>query len=114
MGLPKTSLADADNALSHLHFAVSEELKGMTAWGVTIGYHAYPGMGLYVEIEARAKYAEQIAARLSHGVLWGEYDYRFSVSRELSDDPDRYVKIAAYPKTFEHREPLASALEKDA
>jgi hypothetical protein len=82
-------------------------LEGLTVWGVKIGYHPYPGLGLFIEIEVRAKDSVQVADRLQHGVLWGEYDYRFSAGREISEDPERFVKVTAYPR-WDHSEPLAT------
>lgn len=107
MSLPRTSLIDAQNALSHLHFAVAEEFRDIAVWGIKLEYHAYPGLGLAVVIEVRSKHSQLVVDRLLHGVLNGDYDYRFAyASREIHESPDVFVHVTAYPEIM-HKDPLA-------
>lgn len=110
-GLPRVSLSEVQSALSHLHFAVSGELASIPTREIMVGYHAWPSLGLYVEVEVKARYSQSVADRLNHGVMNGPYDYRFNAGRELSNDPDAWVKITAYPR-LSHQEPVARAQQE--
>jgi hypothetical protein len=94
---PRADLMAVHNALSHLLFAVRKSLEDVPGlWGIECRYRE--GVYLSVEIEVTSSKGQQMVVdRLMHGVLWGEYDYRFSLSYPtLYEDGERRV-ISAYP-----------------
>lgn len=94
MSSPRVSLMDVHSALSHLVFAVKQNLEPMYV-GVKAEWENYTY--LVVEVECRGKDVQKIADRLSHGVLQGDYDYRFRVSYPINPEPDAWVNVRAYP-----------------
>lgn len=103
--LPRTRLGEVQNALSHLHLALSEALEGLYAC-IDFRYDAYPGMGLKVVIECQERNAERVRDIINHGILNGPYDYRFNgTGRRIGQRPDEYVEVTAYP-LFNHNEPI--------
>lgn len=88
-------LMDVHGTLSHLAFAVKQNLEPIPA-DVYVEWRN--GTYLSVVIECRGKDVQVITDRLSHGVLQGEYDYRFSVSRPLNVPDHQWTSVRAYPK----------------
>lgn len=88
------SLMDVHGALSHLCFAVKQCLEPIVVevkaeWQ----NHSY----LSIEIGCYGKDVHEIADRLSHGALQGDYDYRFTVSRPLGISGREWTWVRAYP-----------------
>lgn len=81
---PEVSLMEVHGALSSLLYAANEELKGLGAI-CELSYRPGTYLELQVEIWGRAdharsiKNAQAVVDRLRHGILWGEYDYRFDM-----------------------------------
>jgi len=61
-------------ALSHLVFAVSKSFEDCC---VTCRVEWRNSTYLTLLVECRAGEAQRVMDRLRHGILWGEYDYRF-------------------------------------
>lgn len=89
------SLMDVHGALSNLVFAVRQNLEPL--W-TRVHAEWQNGTYLSVVVECRGKNVQEIADRLSHGVLQGDYDYRFSVSYPTSVGPNDWVEVRAYPR----------------
>lgn len=89
------SLAEIHRSLSHLAFAVQQNLEPIPV-GVSVEWH--PISFLSVAVECYGKHVQIVTDRLSHGVLQGEYDYRFSVSRPIGTPDDEWTVVRAYPK----------------
>ena len=86
---------DVHGAVSHLAFAVSEEIKPINA-GVSIHWDHLTYLS--VEIECYERDKQTVIDRLKHGALTGPYDYRFSLSYPTGGtDPMAWVTIRAYP-----------------
>jgi hypothetical protein len=72
---PTTPLIEVHSALASLLYACNEELRDLGGF-CELRYTS--GIYLTLEVECSSnKAADAIVARLCHGVLWGEYDYRF-------------------------------------
>lgn len=108
-------LGDVHSELSSLLYAVQEGLKD---FGVTveIRYNQYTYLDVMIDIWAtsdnermRVK-IEGIVARLQHGILWGEYDYRFQgVAHPTLEHLDGYDKFEIVARVdlghWPHRRP---------
>lgn len=91
----RATLFDVHHSLSHLVFAVRENLKPL--W-VTVTAEWHEITYLTVAVECRGKDVQMVADRLVHGVLQGEYDYRFrSVSKPVGIGPDTWTIVRASP-----------------
>lgn len=90
-----TSLMDIHGSLSRLSFAVKQNLEPLP---VTVIVEWHPTTYLSVVIECYGKHTQIITDRLMHGVLQGDYDYRFrSVSKPLGIDDYAWTVVRAYP-----------------
>jgi hypothetical protein len=76
-------LSEVHSELSCILFAVQEGLKDLDVT-VEIDYNQHTYLGVKVDLwphpsarEMRKKIIA-VVARLQHGILWGEYDYRFT------------------------------------
>lgn len=74
MSKPSVSLMEVHNALSHLLFAVKEAMNPYYV-DVRIDYNQYTY--ITVSIECYVPRFQLVVDRLKHGVLWGDYNYRF-------------------------------------
>lgn len=98
----RVSLMDVHGSLSHLVFAVRENLKPL--W-VTVTAEWSDHTYLSVLVECRGKDVQMIADRLNHGVLQGKYDYRFTVSYGTGREPNEWTWVRAYPDLMhDHRQ----------
>lgn len=114
--MPKVSLMDVHSTLSHLSFAVVQTLKPLNV-GVKVMWDQWTYLSVLVECYERDK--QMVIDRLSHGVLYGEYDYRFLVSYPTGKiDPTDWVTVKAYPdmshddKLFNRKAPEAMEMEE--
>lgn len=93
--MSRVSLMDVHSTLSHLIFAVSETLKPLNV-GVKATWDQYTYLSVHVDCYERDK--QMVIDRLSHGALYGEYDYRFSCSYPTwKINPMDWVTVKAYP-----------------
>jgi hypothetical protein len=88
------SLMDVHGALSHLCFAVKQSLEDKP---ISVKAEWENHRYLSVEVSCYGRDVQEIADRLSHGVLQGEYDYRFSVSRPVGVPDNEWTWVRAYP-----------------
>lgn len=97
----RVSLMDVHGALSHLVFAVKQCLEPLPV-DVEADYNNTTYLSLLVS--CRGKDVQKIADRLNHGVLQGEYDYRFRVAYSTGCDPNEWTWVRAYPDLMhDHR-----------
>lgn len=83
---------DLHGALSTMLFAIDQELGPLGYPRLSYTRDLY----LQVHVECLFKQAEEVSARLSHGVLWGPFDYRFRcIGRPLGCDPDDRIEVSA-------------------
>lgn len=81
---PTCSMMDVHGALSSLLYAANEELRSLGAT-CELRYRSETYLSLEVEIRSctdsdrQIKNARAVVDRLRHGILWGEYDYRFGM-----------------------------------
>lgn len=86
------TMMQVHGALGNLVHAVTEELprpcQVEAVWR--------PGTYLSVEVECYGRDVERVAAQLSHGIVWGHYDFRFrGVSRPTNFEPSDWVGVSA-------------------
>lgn len=94
----RVDLFAVHGALSALLHAVKTELTGLSV-GVSLEYTS--GTYLCVVIQVSEKRKQFVVDKLRHGVLNGDYDYRFSVSYPTSyAEPFEAVEVRAYPDMF--------------
>lgn len=108
--MARASLMDVHSSLSHLAFAVGQSLEPMM---VEVKVEWENHRHLSVEVGCFGKHVRKIADRLSHGVLQGEYDYRFTVSHPNNPDPDEWTWVRAYPDLM-HDDRILAAKAKAA
>lgn len=92
----KPDLMDVHSKLSELSFAVHQAIGGIPT--VIVEWH--PITYLQVRVECFASVVQRVSDVLSHGVLQGEYDYRFTsvCTPNVEDaDPWDWVTVIATP-----------------
>lgn len=96
----RPSLMDVHGALSYWVFAVQQNLEPLWVT-VTAEWHSITYLNIVVE--CRGKDVQMVADRLRHGVLQGEFDYRFrSVSMPVGTPDHEWTVVRAYPD-LQHR-----------
>ncbi|QIG68867.1 hypothetical protein EVB71_015 [Rhizobium phage RHph_Y55] len=85
---------DVHSALAHLAFAVRQALEPLP---VDVKIEWANGTYLAVKVECRGSDKQVVVDRLSHGVLQGSYDYRFSVSYPTGGSDTDWITVTAYP-----------------
>lgn len=94
----KPDLMAVHGKLAELAFAVKESIGRRILTTVTVEWH--PTTYLQVRVECYAASVQMVADVLSHGALYGEYDYRFTaISRPNTEemDPWEWVAVTATP-----------------
>lgn len=76
MSKPRVSLMEVHSALSHLIFAVSEAMEPYCV-DVRVSYNKWTYITL--SIECYVPRFQLVVDRLKHGILWGDYNYRFKM-----------------------------------
>ena len=112
MGLYKpVPLGDVHSELSSLIHAAEEYLKDLDC-AVKIEYDQVTYLNLVVEVwgaQPRSKRVQAVVDRLQHGILWGEYDYRFRMITRPLSDPESYrpteVRASLDLSHWPHRKP---------
>lgn len=90
-----TSLMDVHGELSRLVFAVQQNLEPLM---VDVSAEWHNNTYLVVVVECKGKHVQTVADRLAHGILQGEFDYRFrSIARPTGIGPDAWTSVRAYP-----------------
>jgi hypothetical protein len=90
-----TKLIDIHGELSRLVFAVQQNLEPLP---VEVRAEWQNGTYLSVAVECKGKHVQTVSDRLVHGVLQGEFDYRFrSIARPTGIGPDAWTTVRAYP-----------------
>lgn len=90
-----TTLMDVHGELSRLVFAVRENLRPML---VDVTAEWQNGTYLAVVVECHGRNVQTVADRLAHGVLQGEFDYRFRCIARPTGVPDYdWTVVRAYP-----------------
>lgn len=82
------TMMDVHSALSHLLFAIDQDMPVGTAVRASYDQHCY----LQIEVETTLQRRQLVVDRLVRGILWGPYDYRFKlVGCSVGDEPRQYV-----------------------
>ena len=82
-----TTPMDLHSALSTLLFAVNQALPR----GCHVEARYSQSTYLSVVVECKARHKQLVIDRLHHGILWGPFNYRFSVSYSTNDPSDDQV-----------------------
>lgn len=87
------SALDLHGALSNLLFAIKEELGP----GVDVRLSYSDGLYLEAIVSCRPHKRQSVVDQLTHGVLWGPYDYRFKgvAYPTMPVDPWDWIELRA-------------------
>jgi hypothetical protein len=90
----RVSLMEVHGSLSALCFAVKQCLSDVNC----DVYGEYrQGTYISIKIECLGRNMQKVVDRMVHGVLQGDYDYRFKVSYPGAVDDLEWITVTAYP-----------------